>query len=121
MEESIKEIIADYNSYLEKIPYGCEVISERLRENRVSEALLDISNFSEGMLWLNEISKLFISNNILVKMDFEKMKEFLIEINEGLNMEDYVIVADIFEYEIKELFNTNKNEWQIEVNDFSNN
>ena len=100
----IENIVESYNEYIKKIPNGAVYIAERLREDRVQEALISIKDFSEGVLWLTEASELLKQNKAIAELSIEKIKEFLIEINEGLEKHDYVLVADMFEYEIAPFF-----------------
>ena len=50
------------------------------------------------------MSGLLIQNNVKVDFDISKINEYLEEINDGLEKQDYLLVADIFEYEIVPYF-----------------
>lgn len=104
MDNLIVETIESYNMYVEKVPVGAEYIANSLREDNVKEALRAIKDFSEGVLWLSEASELLKSNGVTANLNIEKIQEFLIEINNGLELQDYVLVADMFEYEIAPFF-----------------
>ncbi|ATP39073.1 hypothetical protein CSE16_02995 [Solibacillus sp. R5-41] len=104
MDNLIIETIESYNMYVEKVPVGAEYIANSLREDNVNEALKAIKDFSEGILWLSEASKLLKVNGVTANLNIEKIQEFLIEINNGLEIQDYVLVADMFEYEIAPFF-----------------
>lgn len=108
MENEILEVIESYNEYLGKIPFGSEYIASNLREDNITEALQAISNFSEGVIWITEATKLLNKGGVKAEMDIDKVKEFFIEINEGLENKDYLLVADLFEYEIAPFFNESK-------------
>ena len=43
-------------------------------------------------------------NGLEVLFEVEKIHEFLNEMNDGLEIQDYVLVADMFEYEIAPFF-----------------
>lgn len=98
------EIIDTYNQYVQKVPRGAMYIAESFRDENINEALMAVGDFSEGTLWLSEVSQLLNKNQVDVLFDVTKIKEFLIEINEGLDKQDYLLVADIFEYEIIPFF-----------------
>lgn len=104
MENIINEVIESYNLWVEKVPAGAEYIANSLREDNVSDALGAIKDFSEGVLWLSEASELLKGNSVTVDLNINKIQEFLIEINNGLEIQDYVLVADMFEYEITPFF-----------------
>jgi len=108
MEKEILEVLESYNEYLGKIPFGSEYIANNLREDNIADALKAISNFSEGVIWITEANKLLNAGGVNAEMDIDKIKEFFIEINEGLENKDYLLVADLFEYEIATFFSESK-------------
>jgi hypothetical protein len=104
MNAEILEVMESYNGYLNKISEGCISIAEYLRNNNIEEALKLILYFSEGVNWLCEVNEKLRSVGINNPLQIDKIHDFLNEINEGLEIQDYIIVADIFEYEIKDFF-----------------
>ena len=100
----MNEIITTYNDYLNKIPRGVLYIAAQLREDNITGALNSIKDFSEGITWLIEASKLINNNQGSALLEVEKIKEYLSEINSGLEKHDFVLVADLFEYEIAPFF-----------------
>lgn len=104
MEQVVTDTIESYNNYLKRLPNGCLQIAEHLRNNEVSDALKMILDFSEGATWLVDASSLLQSMQITVDLPVTKIHEFLNEVNSGLEIQDYVVVADMFEYEIAPFF-----------------
>ncbi|BDH60812.1 hypothetical protein MTP04_09420 [Lysinibacillus sp. PLM2] len=104
MSELVVEVIESYNNYIENVGPGSIKIAEHLRKDEIQDAMQMILQFSEGMSWLVQASELLIKNGVKVVLETEKINEFLTEINNGLEMEDFVIVADMFEYEIAPFF-----------------
>lgn len=104
METILNETISSFNEYIERIPKGCMMIANTLRDDRITEALPHIRDFSEGASWITEASRLLQVNNVSISFDITKIIEYLEEINEGLSIGDYNLVADIFEYEIAPFF-----------------
>ena len=100
----IKELVENYNGYVNKVPAGAKYIANCLREDNLNGALSAIKDFSEGVLWLSQASELLQKNSATAELNIEQIKEFLIEVNEGLEKQDYVLVADMFEYEIAPFF-----------------
>lgn len=98
--QELNEVIDTYNEYKYKLPSGLSKVVEQLRNENFSEALLNIKNFSEGIIWLSQAGSLINQNKGYASINVNKITEFLLEINEGLERQDYVLVADIFEYEI---------------------
>lgn len=104
MSEVLYEVIESYNEYIKKIPDGCQKIADDFRENQITNGLKKIMDFSDGVQWLSEASDLLNKNSLTVQLKTEKIHEFLEEINHGLEIQDYVLVADMFEYEIQAFF-----------------
>lgn len=104
MEELLLETIGSYNEYIGNIPAGAENVTNLLREDKIEEASQEIKNFSEGLLWLIEVKNVLTKIDIKVDLQIEKIQEILEEINEGLVKGDFVLVADMFEYEVAPFF-----------------
>ncbi|MBU5253548.1 hypothetical protein KQI46_16785 [Lysinibacillus capsici] len=100
----LQEIIASYNEYIYNIPNGAQYIAEQLADGKHDDALLAVQDFSEGMIWLMELKPLLKEHNIELNFPIEQIQMFLTEINEGLSKKDWVLVADLFVYEIKPFF-----------------
>lgn len=103
----LQELIESYNDYIKKVPTGCQIIADRLREDMIAEAMQGIIDFSEGANWLVQVSDYFQQNGVSVHFETEKIHDYLNEINSGLEIQDYIIVADMFEYEISPFFEEN--------------
>lgn len=104
VEKQHREIMESFNEYLKVLPAGCESIVAFLRDGNNEEALKLILHFSEGVSWLGDVNILLARNGINNLLHIEKIHEFLEEINGGIEIQDFLLVADIFEYEIKQFF-----------------
>lgn len=104
MDNLLVETIESYNSYLMNLPKGCNYIAEKLREDSINDGLVAIQQFSEGLLWMVEVNDQFKVRDISVNLDISQIQEFLDEINSSLEIQDFILVADLFEYEIAEFF-----------------
>ncbi|GEK33617.1 hypothetical protein [Kurthia sibirica] len=100
----MEEIIESYNEYLTKLPGGCLAIATLLREGDLHGALSSIKDFSEGTGWIMQVNEKLAAVSTIEKIDFKRIQEFLLEINSGLEIQDFVLVADLFEYEIAPFF-----------------
>ena len=100
----MKETMESYNQYISGLPNGCQAIADLIREDSIQEAVRNILQFSEGMGWIVDANRLLTENGQTVLLQPEKIHEFLDEVNNGLEIQDYVLVADMFEYEIKPFF-----------------
>ncbi|WAA09793.1 hypothetical protein [Fervidibacillus albus] len=102
--KEVLELIESFNNYLLRLPKGVYYISECLRKDQLNEAFQTIKDFSEGVMWLSDATRLLKQNDVEVQLNINQIQAFLIEINEGLEKQDYVLVADLFEYEIAPFF-----------------
>lgn len=104
----MNDIVESFENYLDRLPKGSLWISEQLRKDNLHEAFKAIEDFSEGMLWMQEANIFLKQHEIKTNLDFMKITEFLLEINEGMILKDYILIADIFEYEIPSFFESVK-------------
>lgn len=104
MENLINETLESYKDYLEKLPKGCLGIAELIRTNQLPEALNGILNFSNGVTWLTEAAGLLNSNGVSIELEIEMIHDYLNEVNDALAIQDYTLVADLFEYEFAPFF-----------------
>ncbi|MEK4173666.1 hypothetical protein MHI22_19670 [Lysinibacillus sp. FSL L8-0312] len=104
MDVMHKDIMESYNNYLLNIPNGCQQIVNHIRENKIQEALGMILDFSEGVNWLVDVNQILKFHGISKLLEVEKIHDFLEEINNGLAIHDFLLVADLFEYEIMPFF-----------------
>lgn len=95
-----EEILLEYNSYIQNIGSGIKQVAEYFRTEQIDKALKGILDFAEGMTWLNLSNEYLSARQKIAKKDFKGIEEFLEEINTGLKLKDYILVADILEYEI---------------------
>lgn len=108
MEQLLNEAVESYNAYLVKLPEGCEAITQLLREEKIEYGLNNIANFAEGVMWMMEVTELLKKNNIDVQFNVEQAQHFLLEINEAMEVQDYNLLADLFEYELIAFFSSMK-------------
>lgn len=106
MDELIIETQQSYNDYLAKLVSGCEEIVENIQSNNIQKALQLILQFSEGTTWLIDVNQKLSTLGFNNELKHEAIQEYLIQINSGLEMQDFVLVSDMFEYEIKPFFDS---------------
>ncbi|MGY3189353.1 hypothetical protein [Lysinibacillus sp. TE18511] len=104
MEKLIFETMDSYNQYLQNLIIASERIAENLRNENMQNALHLILQFSEGMNWLIDVNMRLTELGYPQVLLVEQIHEYLHEINDGLEIQDYILVADMFEYEIKSFF-----------------
>lgn len=104
MEIQLNDIVESYNQYISKIPTGCTRIVELFHQDQSVEALNHIADLSEGIGWLVSAKNYLLTNDINIDWDEKELIDYLEEINKGLELQDYVLVADLIEYEIIPFF-----------------
>lgn len=104
MQPIILETMESYNSYIHAVTKGTLEIADKLRNEELNEVLPMIKDFSEGLLWLMDAKQKLSDLGHNIELDFNVIQEYFIEINDGLENKDYVLVADMFEYEISPFF-----------------
>ena len=110
MENLVIETQQSYYEYIQNVVEGCQSISDHLREDNTSEALQEIYQFTVGIDWLVKVEELMIKHNFIIQSHVKEVVPFLIEINKSLDKQDFVYVADLFEYELQPIFEKCQNE-----------
>jgi len=98
------EIVDEYYKYVAKIPTGLQYIADNLRADNVQTALNEILNFSEGINWMKQMEEILMEQGVNANLNKHQLEDYLNLINEGLEKQDFVLVADIFEYEVMPYF-----------------
>ncbi|MED3802749.1 hypothetical protein P4562_12495 [Lysinibacillus xylanilyticus] len=98
------EIVDEYYKYVAKIPTGLQHIADSLRADNVQTALNEILNFSEGITWIKQMEEILMEQGVNMDLNKHQLEDYLNLINEGLEKQDFVLVADIFEYEVMPYF-----------------
>ncbi|MFJ8457758.1 hypothetical protein ACIQ57_01390 [Lysinibacillus xylanilyticus] len=104
MNELIIETQQSYNDYLAKLVSGCNEIVGNIQSNNLQQALQLILQFSEGTTWLIDINQKLSTLGYNNELKHEAIQEYFSQINAGLEVQDFVLVSDMFEYEIKPFF-----------------
>ncbi|APF23638.1 hypothetical protein [Clostridium butyricum] len=97
MEE--KEALRTVDEYLYKLKDGINNISSLIQEGKEQESFNLIAQVADGLQWINEAfdaTKLYHHD----ELSLENTNQFIEEISEALENEDYILVSDIFKYEI---------------------
>jgi len=101
----INEVIDLYNQYIIQLRDNSANVSSLINSNNEEEAMTMISDFIEGVEWITLASVYMQKNGIDIVYDSEKVMTVLKDINLAMIQKDYLLISDIFEYEIPYLFN----------------
>ena len=105
----LNESIESYEQYVNKLPSGCFKIAEYLRNNEINLAMQNILNFSDGIIWISDMVEAIKQYGVNVPLDVTKVNDFLNQTNKALENKDYILVADLFEYEFAPFFESVNN------------
>lgn len=97
MEE--KEVLTTVDEYLYNLKKGINNISDLIQEGKEQEAFNIIAQVAEGLQWIDDAinaTKDYHKN----KLSLEELNGFVEEISEALENEDYILVSDLFAYEV---------------------
>lgn len=108
--DTLNESLEMFYKYVENLPKACSYISNLIKEDNISEAFNLILNFTEGVDWIVQMNRLLVNERAIHPIEIEKLQLFLSEITEGLQVQDYIVIADLFEYEIVPFFEAYLNE-----------
>ncbi len=104
LELNEQEIFESYIQYIDKLSVEIIKLAEYFRTDKLEFGLRGILDLSEGLTWLNLSNEYLVNKNKVKEINFIAIQSYLLEINEGLEIGDYVLVADILEYEIAPYF-----------------
>lgn len=104
MEEIVKESLEMYVQYMEALPSNCLKIANLIKEDSILIAIDLIRQYTEGMDWLIQMNQLLVSHGVIEELNIEELQGFLVEMTDALQIQDYVLIADLFEYEIAPFF-----------------
>ena len=111
MENKNEKIELLYNTreYIENVINAIEKMTDNFYKEENKEGCNLVARISEGLEWI--IKALRLTNDIINLNDIlDEMTEKFNDIVEALENEDYILVADIFKYEIKVLLENIKEE-----------
>ena len=98
MSEKI-EALGSANEYLFNLKNGINTVVKLINEEKESEGLGMIPDVADGIAWVLDVARL--TEDIIGGIEgLSEINSFLSEIVEALENEDYILVSDLFNYEI---------------------
>lgn len=96
------ELLCNIREYIENVINAIEKMTDNFYKEENKEGCNLIASISDGLEWI--IKALKLTNDIInLNEVLDEMTERFSEVVEALENEDYILVADIFKYEIKVL------------------
>lgn len=99
MNDKKIQVLESANEYLDNLKRGVENIFDYIQESKEFEAIELIPQVAEGMQWVDQV--LNVTKDILnIDEGLNIVNQYIEEISEALDNEDYILVGDLFNYEI---------------------
>ncbi|WP_050606984.1 hypothetical protein [Clostridium niameyense] len=98
------EALITANEYMENLKKGINTLIEYIQLEEENRAFSLIPSISEGIGWIMEVINL-TSDIQKEPIDISIMDEKLEEIVQAIENEDYVLIGDLFNYEILPILN----------------
>lgn len=109
IEQQLEELLESIQSYILKIPNGCTMVADYLREGDKVKAYSAITDFIEGIDWLTESFSILLQYDYVISIEIEKLNQILKEINEAIKLRNDTLLADFLEYEMADFFGNTVN------------
>lgn len=101
MEQKL-EALETAKNYINNLKEAIDKIYNHILEDKENNALALIPDFAEGVEWLSQV--LVLTKDVHKKdLNMDGLNDILNEIVEAIENEDYILVGDLFKYEIYEL------------------
>ena len=93
------EALKSADEYLDNLKKGINNISNLIQEGREQDGLNLIGPAAEGIQWVEEIINL--TKDVQKEdIDMSDMNEHIEELVDAMENEDYILVGDLFNYEV---------------------
>lgn len=93
------EVLQTANEYLFNLKVGIENLVILMNEEKEQEACGRIPEIAGGIGWILDVARL--TSDLIGEVEgLDEIDNFLSEIVEALENEDYILVSDLFNYEI---------------------
>ncbi|MEL5865099.1 hypothetical protein [Clostridium cochlearium] len=100
MEQKL-EALETAKNYINNLKQAIDKIYNYILEGKENNALELIPDFAEGIEWLTEV--LVLTKDVYKKeLNIDGLNDILGQIVEAMGNEDYILVGDLFKYEIYE-------------------
>jgi len=105
MKEKMLELLESIELYLPKLVAASANMAEDIQAGNEGQAFVILKDYIEGMMWLTEAISTIksINSEYLATVNLEELTGKLRDLEQAMSSQDYVLLADILEYEIQEI------------------
>ncbi|NOH16436.1 hypothetical protein [Clostridium cochlearium] len=101
MEQKL-EALETAKNYINNLKQAIDKIYNYISEGKENNAIALIPSFTEGVEWVSQV--LVLTKDIHKKdLNISGLNDVLKEVVEAIENEDYILVGDLFKYEIYEV------------------
>ena len=105
MEDDKIEVLNSVNEYLEILKNGISNMCELIQSGKEKEGINLIPQLADGIGWV--IDAVRVTKDVQKKeIDITGLNDYIEESVEALENEDYILVGDLFNYEILPIIET---------------
>lgn len=105
MKKELLELLESLENYVPKLINASSDMAENIQSGKEGEAFIILQDYIDGMMWFTEaVGAIKSVNNLyLEKINLQEWNLKLADMQQALENQDYVLLADILEYEIKKI------------------
>ncbi len=100
MDEQCRQTVSDYNNYLDKMGQAIQHFCEDLADSDYAEISMALPAIIEGLGWINDAGNEFKELGELAADRVTQFQQLIARLAEALENKDYVLLHDLFIYEM---------------------
>lgn len=108
MNQEYQQTVADFNAYLGKMSQAVEHFCEDLAESDYAQISMVLPSIVEGLGWINDAVSSFVKLGVLSVEQHASFQTLVGNLTDSLENKDYVLLHDLFSYEMLPLLATLK-------------
>lgn len=102
-KEIVEETIESFLEFLPKVIDASKNTAELFHSDREATALQDLIQIIDAYTWIIEAVHGIQKNGFLSGINLAEMTDYLKQVEQAIEIQDYVTVSDILEYEVTAL------------------
>lgn len=114
MKDIILETVSTLKEYLPRLIAASKKLPESLQSGNQLKAINELPEYFEGLQWVLSALVGLQKNGYFIEVSSSDLNSYLLEVEESIKSQDYVLMADLLEYEILPKLE----EWYAQLNKF---
>lgn len=100
MEQVIVETLDSLGDYIPRLTRAAEKMAETLQGGDHHDAMQQLPSFIEGIEWVVQALNGLLKNGYYIDVETSSLNGYLIETEQAIQNQDFILLADLLEYEI---------------------